>query len=257
MACGGRGADVLNAAASVCTLVLVAAAAGCGGSPDDSAGRIPPAAVPDARSPVGTLLVERMDSASRDGMSWRVVDSVLVGPWNPMDDPSYAFAVEVRVGARVDTLERLIDFESVNSTGALFIAIGVQGDELETARQVVLADAVRSRRIDVPDDVYYNFHDLAVSPDGRYLAYVASGTIASISDLFSGERVFQSAPAQKCDCDIDFSHARWITADSAEFALDDQNASEPGWRIIGVHLRPLRATVSSSKTEPDFHGQSR
>jgi len=191
---------------------------------------------------------------ARSGLEWRAVDSAIVAPWNEMGDPMFAFAVEVRVGGRVDTLANVIEPSTIAANDSVLSAVAVREENGESKRDIVVVTSAGTRRTPVPNDALSIFHDLTVSPDGGFLAYVALGNAAVIYDLSTRQAVYTSASAIQCDCDVDRNHARWVAADSAEIALDNAQGAAGGWLLVAVRLRPVRASVQAVSTEPNFHG---
>ena len=178
--------------------------------------------------------------------------------WNPMGEELQTYAIEVRIAGRTDTLRRIVQLELLHVTDSIVTAIGVDISAEGADRTIIVDRASGVTRFPVPSDVYYNYHDLAVSPDGHHLAYVAAqtnpyGLTAVVHNLDTGAEVYRSRLTARCDCDVDFSHAQWRSADSVDVAVDDSNGPERRWLIASVRLRPLAASVNVVPTEPDWH----
>jgi len=238
-------------------LVLFGWAFACGGPESPPADA--PSAAPLAAAPV---VVDSPSTRALDtlphGQGWRALSADTTAHWNPMGEDLQRYAVEVAVGGRLDTLRGIIQLDLLQVTDSVVTAVGVEATQDDADRLIIVLRPDGVRRFPLPPDVYYNYHDLAVSPDGRHLAYVAAqtepyGLAAVVRDLETGAEVFRSRLTAKCDCDIDFNHAQWRSADSVDVAVDDTKGPERGWLVASVRLRPFSAVTRVVASEPAWH----
>ena len=176
-----------------------------------------------------------------------VVDSTS-GPW--------AYRIVVTGRGRVDTLSRVLLPYLLTVTDS--VIAGIQSLPRYPFRSLFVLDRTGGSRLSfrVPRDAWSLFNDFAISPNGRYLAYVAVDSMhrffARVRELASGRRVATSVPALGCDCDIDRNHARWVSADSFEIAVD--GAGEDGGYLLFSGSTTTRKTQSTvTRTPPRWH----
>jgi len=111
----------------------------------------------------------------------------------------------------------------------------------------------------LPDDVWAAYQDVLISPDGRYIAYVAEdttpvnpGTYGLVRDLKSGLVVLRGPGGGGCDCDEDLNHARWFPPDSFEIAVAHRNTNGT-WQRLSGKASASRKHVDTLPDEPDWH----
>jgi hypothetical protein len=105
--------------------------------------------------------------------------------------------------------------------------------------------------------VWPYYHDVVLSPDGRYIAYVAdedSGTVGVIRALGTGGEIVRAGAGGGCDCDVDLNHARWFAPDSFEIAVAHTHTGG-GWQVIAGRASTKTTSVTRVATEPQWHEQ--
>lgn len=112
----------------------------------------------------------------------------------------------------------------------------------------------------LPSDVFSNFADVAIAPDGQYVAYVADagGAIpeARVRRFPDGPVVIHGPHAAGCECDVDLSHARWVSSDSFEIAVINRAASgdtAQEWLLTAGRVNPPRQHTIGLRDEPTWH----
>jgi hypothetical protein len=173
----------------------------------------------------------------------------------------------VRLDFRTDTLEMVIEPLPFLSADTL-----IAGVRLASSHDVPVLDAgygeathrevFRYRpgkaleRWPVPADVFWVYNDLAISPDGRYVAYVAQDsslrTFAVVREVGTSRLLVQGAGRGGCDCDVDLNHARWVAADSFEIAVALANTTG-GWQVVSGRPGTGRVHTDTVREEPQWH----
>ncbi|HEY7393277.1 MAG TPA: hypothetical protein VH559_00435 [Gemmatimonadaceae bacterium] len=112
----------------------------------------------------------------------------------------------------------------------------------------------------LPTDVYWDFTDVSLSPDGRHIAYVAdAGKLAPqavVRQFPAGAVVVRGPRAEGCECDVDHNHARWVSSDSFEVAVVNSAASDanaPPWLVTVGRVNPPRQRTVGLPNEPRWH----
>lgn len=154
-------------------------------------------------------------------VSWGVIDSTWAPPWDPMDDSIAVYRVAVRHDQRTDTLSDVIGpWPVVVGDSAV---LGLFLDRRDTTRRIFVFDVrtTKTRAIDMPKDLFSNFTDVSISPDGRFVAYVGNSSAypRAVARTLAGEVIVRGRVQGGCDCDVDMNHARWVSADSFEIAI--------------------------------------
>lgn len=190
-----------------------------------------------------------------------VVDSAVAAEvWNPMAEGTATYSVAVTTEMGADTIGMVIPPLPIIAGDTAVVGVWlVPGEEGDAEREIFSYRWAKAmKRWPVPEDTYWVFHDLAVSPSGRYLAYVAMddryATLAAVNDLETGERVVEGAGRGGCDCDVDRNHARWVAPDSFEIAVALSN-STGGWEIVSGSASARRFHTDTVSSEPVWHGE--
>ena len=114
----------------------------------------------------------------------------------------------------------------------------------------------RSGTLDVtpaPAEIVYYFHDISISPDGRYVLYLAfsrTGEQAVVRRWPRGPEVLRSPPREPCPCDVDFHHAHWVTRDSFELATMIDTLR---WERVAGSVARRRMRIDTILGEPRWH----
>jgi hypothetical protein len=187
-------------------------------------------------------------------LSYRLIDSTFGPSWDPMAEGELHYTLVIRGPRGTDTLRHVIVPGMLAADDTTVSGIRMRG---EYDRQLFVFSAVtRSTRLyDVPDDVWSEFTDLAISPGGRFLAYVVSDSDSdrgAVRELATGRLVLRSPPAQDCYCDVDWHDARWLTADSFEIAVKGIQG-RPDWLLFAGNATARRSHVDTLTQEPAWH----
>jgi hypothetical protein len=201
------------------------------------------------------------DAGATSRVGWRVVDSSWITPWDEMTDSAVVFRVQVSDGAWADTVVGVIRPWPVVVDDSTVAGLRARKTENGARRELFrVRRRGRATTYPLPADMLYGFTDVAVSPGGRYLAYVGSDSLAApyaVVRAFPGGPVLLHGPkASGCDCDVDLSHARWVSPDSFEVAVVNTATGE-GWQIVTGNAAVRRLHVSFAGQEPDWHSSSR
>jgi hypothetical protein len=135
------------------------------------------------------------------------------------------------------------------------LVIGLVGDQADFRRSLFLFTRAGLVIRPLGQDVGSFFHDISVSPDGRYLLYLGFDTLAhhefaAVRSLQTDSVVVRSGPTPSCDCDVDLHHAHWVSADS--FELVTQVDTLRWERVAGsAGRRSVRADTIMG--EPRWH----
>ena len=200
-------------------------------------------------------------SGASQHVSWRIVDSTWAPPWDPMDDSIPVYRVAVHHDQRSDTLRDVIGpWPVVVGDSAV---LGLFLDRRDTTRRIFVFDirTTKLRTIDLPTDLFTNFTDVSISPDGRFLAYVGDSSAypRAVVRTFTGELVVRGRVLGGCDCDVDENHARWVSPDSFEIAIANRTSSDHGapYVLAAGSVRGIRLREVGLPEEPKWHEGSR
>ena len=191
----------------------------------------------------------------------RVLDSTYTQSWEPMEDTGIVYRIEVLTPHGADTIRNVIPPAPVVVGDSLVIGLlQVSEDSSAPERRVFrLRPGQRVETTPIPDDVWTFYRDILISPDGRYIAYVAddttlanTGTRGMVRDLATGEIVIKGPAGGGCDCDVDLNHARWFPPDSFEIAVA-HTGTESGWQRLSGRASTRRFRVDTLREEPDWH----
>ena len=210
------------------------------------------------------LILSACESSTLDAsrhVSWRIVDSTWAPPWDPMDDSIAVYRVAVRHDQRTDTLRDVIGpWPVVAGDSAVF---GLFLDRQDTTRRIFIFDAhsAKTRTTDLPTDLFSNFTDYSISPDGRFVAYVGDSSAypRAVVRTFGGELIVQGRVQSGCDCDVDLNHARWVSPDSFEIAIVNRANADHGapYVLAAGSARGRRLREVGLPDEPKWHEGSR
>jgi hypothetical protein len=195
--------------------------------------------------------VER--NASQEAITWQVAGVSYVQSWAGESLP--ARSIEVAVGSRRDTIVGVLDPPLIFLGDTLLL--GVRGDSVSDRRELFAFGSRRAklRTYPFPSEVVYNFHDVAIAPDGHHWLYLAYDSTAH-SDYLAvrvwpdGEVVMKSDSIPQCECDVDRHHAHWVTADSFELAT---LVSSTEWERVAGSVTRRRFGVDTIVGAPEWH----
>lgn len=193
---------------------------------------------------------DRSDAA----MSWRFLDSTRGPSWNLVEDSVTTYRIEARAAGTIDTVSGVIPPLPLTTTDSSVVGLRITGSEpsRELFRLRPRGSAVES--IALPNDIWPYFTDVAVSPDGQFVAYVSwnqRGDVAAIVRRLDGSVVLRSPEIVGCDCDVDRNHARWLNADRVEIAVDGSDLG--GWLLLAGNATLRRVHLDTLSTEPAWH----
>ena len=199
---------------------------------------------------------------------WRIVDSSSVaGWWDPMVDSATVYRVRVNRGADSVDVDDVIGPlpQIVGSDTVLGLRLRRKGSDADRELFRVVLPNHRLTTWRLPSDVFSNFADVSIAPDGEYVAYVGDAGNATpeakIRRFPDGPVVIRGPRAAGCECDVDLSHARWVSADSFEIAVINRAApgdAAPEWLLTAGHVNPVRQHTIGLRDEPTWHeAQSR
>lgn len=194
---------------------------------------------------------------------WRIVDSSTVGVWwDPMVDSATVYRVRVNRGADSMDVEDVIGPlpEVVGRDTVLGLRLRRKGSDADRELFRVVMPNHHVTTWPLPSDVFSNFADVSIAPDGAYIAYVADAgdaiPEARVRRFPDGPIVIHGPDAAGCDCDVDLSHARWVSRDSFEIAATNRAAlgdSVPEWLLTAGHVNPPRQRTTGLRVEPTWH----
>lgn len=189
-----------------------------------------------------------------------VIDSTFSQSWNATADSGLVYQVEIASRRGVDTVSDVIEPFPIVVGDTVVVGLLQASEDSSSPQRKVFRLRLRDHVLDtrpVPHDVWAFYENFAVSPNGRYAAYVAEdpipgqvGTFAMVRDVLTGEIVARGPAGGGCDCDVDSNYARWIAPDSFEIAVSHA-ITGAGWQIVSG--RPHRRVhVDTLKSEPEW-----
>jgi WD40 repeat protein len=189
----------------------------------------------------------------------RVIDSALTAPsWNLMADSVVAYRIAVGTPTSQDTLTDVLTPLPILVGDSILIGLRLSRSSEDAAHRHLFRRRLSPERLEtwpLPSDVWSFYNDVAVSPDGRYFAYVAggdSGTVALVRELETGREILRGGAGGGCDCDVDKNHARWFAPDSFEIAVAHIH-TERGWQIVAGRASTRSLSVTAVENEPEWH----
>jgi hypothetical protein len=193
-------------------------------------------------------------------LAWHVVDSTWVTPWDETTDSAAVYRVAITGLAHVDTLTDILPpWPVIVGDSAVWGFRKMHGvSDRELFRWSIPEKRMLAEPL--PDDVLGNYNDVMISPAGQYVAYVAKqergGAYGVVRELQSHRTLWRGPTAAGCACDIDLSHARWVTPDSFEIAVVS-TSDDRGWAISSGSAAAGRASLVYSPAEPEWHSGPR
>lgn len=193
-------------------------------------------------------------------VSWRIVDRSWVSPWDESTDSAAVYRVAIIGPDRTDTLTDILPpWPVIVDDSAVWGFRKIEGQSDREFFHWSIA-AKQMRALPLPRDVLGGYNDVMISPRAQFVAYVAKedsgGAYGVVRDLESQRLVWRGPTAAGCDCDIDLSHARWVTPDSFEIAVVSTSNSR-GWSISSGSATARHAHLAYSASEPEWHLGSR
>lgn len=190
----------------------------------------------------------------------RVLDSTNSGAiWDAIEQPDSVtvYRIEVRSGAGSDTLTDVIPPLPFNVGDSIVVGLRLERVSVSEGRRQFFTFVPRTKRLatrPLPDDAY--FYDVMISPNGRYVAYVAvgrSGNLPIVRDFRTGTVLAHGPGGGGCECDIDRNHARWVSADSFEIAVAHHLGAEGDWLLFAGRASLRRVHTSRLNAAPRWH----
>jgi hypothetical protein len=210
---------------------------------------------------VAQACTARPDAPSASNrVAWHVVDSTPGPSWDATTDSVTTYQVVVEARGATDTVEHVIEpwLVVTGDSGIAGLRLRFQPGDPAVHRELfqLTLPGERLRTWLAPSDVWYFYHDVAVSSDGRYVAYVGGepGTHAVVRRLDRDSVVIRSPVTEPCECDVDRHHARWVSADSFEVAVWGATP-RGGWLLVAGRAHPARLTLDTLTAEPRWHEQ--
>jgi hypothetical protein len=199
---------------------------------------------------------------------WRIVDSSSVGVWwDPMIDSATVYRVRVNRGSDSVDIDDVIGPlpQIVGRDTVLGLRLRRKGSDADREMFRVVLPNHHLTAWPLPSDVFSNFADVSIAPDGKYIAYVADAgdaiPEARARRFPDGPVAIRGSRAAGCECDVDLSHARWVSADSFEIAVINRAApgdTAPEWLLTAGGVSPARQHTTGLRDEPTWHeAQSR
>jgi hypothetical protein len=202
------------------------------------------------------------DNGDEPQVAVRVIDSAYAPTWEPTADSGTIYRVEIRSPAGVDTIGNVVPPFPTVTGDTLVVGLLQVSEDSSTPERKIFRLRLGQHRVEtlpVPSDVWSSFHDVVVSPDGRYLAYVAEDTTPSIPatyglvrELATGAIIIKGPGGGGCDCDVDTNHARWFAPDSFEIAVSHENTDNV-WLLLSGVASARRLHVDTLSEEPNWH----
>lgn len=189
----------------------------------------------------------------------RTIDSAWTDKsWAMDDDGLWVYRVEVRRGARADTIPNIIEPRPFVVDGQRVAGLQlVPKDSGASGRSIFIYSAAdgQTKSWPAPDDVWYLYHDVMLSPDARYVAYVADGWIPIVREIATNRIVLRdTTDGGGCECDVDRNHARWINADSVEIAVGHHIKPPEGFLLLAGRPSTKAVHVKMLDKMPDWPG---
>jgi hypothetical protein len=190
-------------------------------------------------------------------LPFQLIDSTVTTPgWNAMADELTTYRLAVHIRSLVDTLTNVIEPFPILTTDNLVVGLMLRVNS-DGAERVLFRHTPGSpgtfRTWRLPDDVFFVYHDVVPSPDGRFFAYVAAdsaGTFGMVRELESGVVTIRIPDRGGCECDVDRNHARWFAPDSFEIAV---NHLEKGWLVSRGRASAKRFRTDTLAAQPKWH----
>ena len=181
--------------------------------------------------------------AQHRSLSWTFLPAHAHTEWE-----AYDLVVKSTYGT--DTIPNQTGLDPVRIGDTLLVGL-VVGD---SGRQFFRYDA-RSHRVallPLPTDVWFFFNDVAISPAGKYVVYLARIDTANqvvVREWPHGSVVVRGPLEPDCECDVDSHHAHWVTPDSFEVAtsIDEQRHL---WLRVAGNVRTRRVRTDTLRTDP-------
>jgi hypothetical protein len=190
------------------------------------------------------------------GIQWRIADSSWISPWDETVDSIAVYRLVVTHAGVTDTVADAIGPWPVATSDSTIVGVRIRRSDSSRELFQVTGNKLALSAIPLPADLQRQFVEVAVSPGGRYLAYVATDSLAMpravVRTIPEGRVLLQGPTTSGCDCDVDLNHARWVTADSFEIAVVDK-VSDGGWQLVAGNVPNQRVQVSALGAEPTWH----
>lgn len=179
-------------------------------------------------------------------LSVRLVDSI---PWeNEMID-GFLRRVEVRTGARLDTIPRVTTYQLPQIIGDTILAGLAYKDDGVVAGYVYDPRTRRITRTPMPADLNPSLSAPSLAPDGRHLAYIEftrEGGRGVVRTWPARERVLLTRTVGVPGTDAPGGHwIRWLGRETLEIYIET-DAADSTWYRIRASLDPARIIAADS-----------
>jgi len=191
-----------------------------------------------------------------------VIDSTSTASWMPTEDTGTVYRIAVYSPRGADTIRNVIPPAPIIIGDSVVMGLVQFFEDSSTPQRQIFRLRLGDHRVEtspLPEDVWAAYQDVLISPDGRYIAYVAEdttpvnpGTYGLVRDLKTGLVVLRGPGGGGCDCDEDLNHARWFPPDSFEIAVAHRNTNGT-WQRLSGKASASRKHVDTLPDEPDWH----
>ncbi len=159
-----------------------------------------------------------------------LVDSI---PWSNELGEGTLRRVEVRAGARVDTIRHVLTYEVPTLVrGSHLLGFSYEEDAVVSGYQYDVRTG-RVKRLSLPSDFHPTFSAASISPDGRYIAYVvAPGDATGWGMVRTWPRlklVLRTDQVEVPATDSPGNYTRWLSPDTTEVFVETGYSTENGW----------------------------
>jgi len=185
---------------------------------------------------------------------WVVVDSGWAMSWNPLERAVRVHRVELHARGRVRGVNGVITPMPVLVGDSMLVGLQIRGSNAERYIFRVRARSGHRTTWPVPNDVWPFLHDIALSPDGRMVAYVGGDLAFSaiVRDAEGGQLIVRGPALPGCECDVDRNHVRWVDADSFEIAVHGLGRDVQAWQLVAGRPSQRRFRVDTLAAEPKW-----
>lgn len=169
----------------------------------------------------------------------------------------YGYAYRIVVGVKkADTIARVVPPFPVVLGDSLLIGLRFQpqGDSVQFFRYHVGSGQLD--QLPLPVDARFGYHDICLSPHGKYVAYEAFDTnthkvFAAVREWPNGALVVRGPDLQAYPSDGDFDHARWLDDDQFQIVVAEDD--DYLWVLHSGRVSTRRYAIQKLDTEPHWH----
>lgn len=192
-------------------------------------------------------------------VSVNVLDSLYSPSWDPLEDSTVVYRVEISSPYGADTLSGVVPPSPIVVGDSVVVGLLQVAEDSSAPRRRIFRLQLAGHRVEtsaLPADVWQSFQDIMVSPDGRYVAYVGeepspapARTYAIVREIATGTIIARGPAGRGCDCDEDTNHARWAAPDSFEIAVS-REALGKGWERVAGNSTTRKIHIDTLAAEP-------